>query len=46
MEGAVEGVASLYTYFAATIAIGGLLLMMPPYRPMNWLSPLVNHRDR
>ena len=35
-----DGVASLYTYFAATIVILGLLLSMPPYRPMHWLSPL------
>ena len=41
-----EGVASLYTYFAATIVIIALLLLMPPYRPMHWLSPLVNRADR
>ena len=41
-----DGVASLYTYFAATIVILGLLLSMPPYRPMHWLSPLANRADR
>ena len=35
-----DGVASLYTYFGATMVIFAFLLLMPPYRPMRWLSSL------
>ena len=33
-----DGVASLYTYFAATILVVLLVRMMPPYRSDRWLS--------
>jgi hypothetical protein len=33
-----DSVASLYTYFGATVVIMFLLLTMPPYRAMRWLS--------
>lgn len=32
------GVAELYIYAAATGVLIGLLLLMPPYRPANWIS--------
>ena len=35
-----DGVASLYAYFGATMVIFAFLLLMPPYRPMRWLSSL------
>jgi hypothetical protein len=35
-------VASLYAYFGATIVIVALVLLMPPYRPMRWLSGLTS----
>lgn len=33
-----DSVASLYTYFAATILVIGLVRLMPPYRSERWLS--------
>jgi hypothetical protein len=36
-------VASLYTYFAATILVIGLVRMMPPYRSDRWLSGEIVH---
>lgn len=41
-----DGVASLYTYFGATIAIVFLLLLMPPYRPVRWLNSLMDRAER
>jgi hypothetical protein len=35
-----DSVANLYGYFGATAVIVILLLLMPPYRPTNWLSSL------
>lgn len=33
-----EGVAELFLYAGATGVLIGLVLLMPPYRPANWLS--------
>lgn len=33
-----EGVAELYIYAGATGVLLGLVLLMPPYRPANWIS--------
>lgn len=33
-----EGVAELFLYAGATGVLMGLVLLMPPYRPANWLS--------
>ncbi|HEX7279447.1 MAG TPA: hypothetical protein VF255_07470 [Solirubrobacterales bacterium] len=33
-----EGVASLFVYAGATGILIGLVLLMPPYRPQNWIS--------
>lgn len=33
-----SGVAELFIYAAATGVLMGLVLLMPPYRPANWLS--------
>ena len=33
-----EGVAELYIYAGATGVLLGLVLMLPPYRPGNWIS--------
>ena len=33
-----EGVASLFIYAGATGVLIGLVLLMPPYRPQNWIS--------
>lgn len=38
VTGENEGVAELYTYAGATGILIGLVLLMPPYRPGNWLS--------
>jgi CBS domain containing-hemolysin-like protein len=35
-----DSVANLYAYFGATAVLVILLLLMPPYRPTNWLSSL------
>lgn len=32
------GVAELFLYAGATAVLMGLVLLMPPYRPGNWLS--------
>ena len=32
--------ANLYAYFAGTAVTIVLLLLMPPYRPIRWLSSL------
>lgn len=39
------GTASLFTYFAATGVLFAIVLLMPPYRPLAWLSSLIEHRD-
>ena len=36
--GETEGVAELFLYAGATGVLIGLVLMMPPYRPSNWVS--------
>jgi NhaP-type Na+/H+ or K+/H+ antiporter len=33
-----SGVAELFIYAAATGILMGLVLLMPPYRPTNWIS--------
>lgn len=33
-----EGVAELFLYAGATGVLIGLVLLMPPYRPPNWIS--------
>jgi hypothetical protein len=33
-----SGVAELFIYAAATGVLMGLVLLMPPYRPANWIS--------
>jgi hypothetical protein len=33
-----SGVAELFIYAAATGVLMGLVLLMPPYRPTNWIS--------
>jgi hypothetical protein len=33
-----SGVAELFIYAAATGVLIGLVLLMPPYRPANWIS--------
>jgi hypothetical protein len=38
VTGENEGVAELFTYAGATGILIGLVLLMPPYRPGNWLS--------
>jgi uncharacterized membrane protein len=38
VTGENEGVAELFTYAGATGILIGLVLLMPPYRPSNWLS--------
>jgi hypothetical protein len=45
VAGQFDGTASLFTYFAATGIIMFLVLLMPPYRPVAWLSSLVPHAD-
>lgn len=36
--GETEGVAELFLYAGATGVLLGLVLLMPPYRPPNWIS--------
>jgi hypothetical protein len=38
VTGENEGVAELFTYAGATGILIGLVLLMPPYRPGDWLS--------
>ncbi|MBS1860373.1 MAG: hypothetical protein JSS68_01535 [Actinobacteria bacterium] len=38
VTGENEGVAELFTYAGATGILIGLVLLMPPYRPGNWIS--------
>lgn len=38
VTGETEGVAELFTYAGATGILLGLVLLMPPYRPGNWIS--------
>jgi hypothetical protein len=38
VTGEHEGVAELFLYAGATGVLIGLVLLMPPYRPGNWLS--------
>lgn len=38
VTGENSGVAELFIYAAATGVLLGLVLLMPPYRPSNWLS--------
>jgi NADH:ubiquinone oxidoreductase subunit 6 (subunit J) len=33
-----SGVAELFLYAGATGVLMGLVLLMPPYRPTNWIS--------
>jgi hypothetical protein len=38
VTGENSGVAELFIYAAATGVLFGLILLMPPYRPANWIS--------
>lgn len=38
VTGEHEGVAQLFLYAGATGVLLGLVLLMPPYRPQNWIS--------
>ena len=38
VTGENSGVAELFIYAAATAVLFGLVLLLPPYRPQNWLS--------
>lgn len=38
VAGEHEGVASLFLYAGATGVLLALVLLMPPYRPGNWIS--------
>lgn len=38
VTGENSGVAELFIYAAATAVLMGLVLLMPPYRPVNWIS--------
>ncbi len=39
-----DGTASLFTYFGATGVLLAIVLLLPPYRPVNWLSSLISRR--
>ena len=38
VTGETSGVASIIVYAGATVALIFLVLIMPPYRPKNWIS--------
>jgi hypothetical protein len=38
VTGETSGVASIFVYAGATVALIFLVLIMPPYRPKNWIS--------
>lgn len=41
MTAQFDSVAELFTYFAGTVIVFFLVLLLPPYRPMHWLTGLI-----
>ncbi|MBK5219502.1 MAG: hypothetical protein JJE35_06930 [Thermoleophilia bacterium] len=41
MTAEYDSVASLFTYFGITVVLMGFVRLMPPYRPLSWLSGLL-----
>ena len=40
MTSQFDGVASLFIYFGVTVVLMVFVLLLPPYRPLRWLSSL------
>jgi hypothetical protein len=38
VTGETTGVAQIFVYAGATVVLMGLVMVMPPYRPKNWIS--------
>lgn len=38
MTAQYDSVASMFTYFGITVILMGLVRLLPPYRPMTWLT--------
>jgi hypothetical protein len=41
MTSQFDSVASLFTYFGVTVVLMVFVLLLPPYRPLRWLSSLL-----